>query len=94
MLTNNRYMKTTNVILGFAAAALAGAAIGMLLAPEKGSDLQKRIKDEANQLMDEVKKLLSTGRDLARNTRDNAEEEVGKIKSNLKPIVEDYKGQN
>jgi len=87
-------MKTTNVILGFAAAALAGAAIGMLLAPEKGSDLQKKIKDEANLWLDEVKKLLNTGRELAIDTRDDAEEEVEKIKSNLKPIIEDYKGQN
>jgi gas vesicle protein len=81
-------MKTTNVILGLAAAAVAGAAIGMLLAPEKGSELQKKIKDEARAWMDEVKKLLNNGRDLARATRDDAEEEVEKIKSNLKPIIE------
>ncbi|MEI9917769.1 MAG: YtxH domain-containing protein [Bacteroidota bacterium] len=77
-------MKTTNVILGMAAAAVVGAAIGMLLAPEKGSALQKKIKDEANKWMDEVKKLVSAAND----TEEVAEEEVKKIKSNLKPIVE------
>ncbi|MEJ0032720.1 MAG: YtxH domain-containing protein [Bacteroidota bacterium] len=78
-------MKTTNVILGMAAAAMVGAAIGMLLAPEKGSALQKKIKDEANKWIDEVKKLAASAQD----TGDVAEDEVKKIKSNLKPIVED-----
>ena len=79
-------MKTTKVMLGLALAAAAGAAIGMLLAPEKGSDLQKKIKDEARSWIDEVKKLLQSGRDLARSTKEEAEDEVEKIKSNLKPI--------
>ena len=79
-------MKTTNVIIGMAAAAVVGAAIGMLLAPEKGSDLQKKMKDEASKWIDEVKKLVASGKDLAMETKDEAEEEIGKIKSNLKPI--------
>lgn len=79
-------MKTTNVIIGMAAAAVVGAAIGMLLAPEKGSALQKRMKDEASKWIDEVKKLVASGKDLAMETKDEAEEEIGKIKSNLKPI--------
>jgi gas vesicle protein len=81
-------MKTTNVIVGMAAVALAGVAIGMLLAPEKGSDLQKRIKDEANKWIDEVKRLVNDSKGLARGTRDAAEDEIENIKSNLKPIVE------
>ena len=75
-------MKTTNVILGMAAAAMVGAAIGMLLAPEKGSALQKKIKDEANKWIDEVKKLVTS----AEETRDVAEDEIEKVKSNLRPI--------
>jgi gas vesicle protein len=78
-------MKTSQVLIGLAAAAVAGAAIGMLLAPEKGTDLQKKLRDEANKWVDEVKKLLNASRELKRN----AEEEIEEIKSNLKPI-EDY----
>jgi len=77
-------MRTTNAIIGMAASAMVGAAIGMLLAPEKGSDLQKKVKDEANKWIDEVKRLVSTAKD----TTDAAGEEVQRIKSNLKPIVE------
>ena len=35
----------TKIILGMLAAAAAGAAIGILLAPEKGSELRRKIKD-------------------------------------------------
>jgi gas vesicle protein len=75
-------MKTTNVMIALAAAAVAGAAIGMLLAPEKGTDLQKKLRGEADKWIDEVKKFLNTSRELKRN----AEEEFEEIKSNLKPI--------
>jgi gas vesicle protein len=52
---------TTKVILGLTVAAAAGAAMGMLLAPEKGSDLQKRIKEGAQNWLDDFSALLSTG---------------------------------
>lgn len=75
-------MKTTKIIVGLAAAAVAGAAIGMLLAPEKGTDLQKKLRDEANKWIDEARKLLNSTRKL----KLNAEEEIEEIRSNLKPI--------
>lgn len=82
-------MRTTNAIVGMAAAAMVGAAIGMLLAPEKGSELQKKVKDEANKWIDEVKKLMNTAKETARGTQAVAEDEVERIKSNLRPIVEE-----
>ncbi|MBL7697503.1 MAG: YtxH domain-containing protein [Chitinophagaceae bacterium] len=39
---------TTKVVLGILGAAAAGAVIGMLLAPEKGSDIRQKVKDAAN----------------------------------------------
>ena len=50
---------TTKIVLGMMAAAAAGAAIGILLAPEKGSDLRKRIKDNVNDWIDELSTLLA-----------------------------------
>lgn len=79
-------MKTSKVLVGLAAAAVAGAAIGMLMAPEKGSDLQKKLKDEANKWIDEVRKLLNASREAGRELQTTAEEEFEEIKSNLKPI--------
>jgi len=55
---------TTKVILGITVAAAAGAAIGILLAPEKGTDLQKKIKESASDWMHEFKGLLGLGKQL------------------------------
>lgn len=55
---------TAKIVLGLAVAAAAGAAIGMLLAPEKGTDLQKKIKDGANNWLAEFDGLLTTGKDV------------------------------
>ena len=37
----------SKVILGLVGAAAAGVIVGLLLAPEKGSDLRKKVKDTA-----------------------------------------------
>ena len=60
---------TTKLVVGMAVAAAAGAALGMLLAPEKGSDLQKRIKDGASDWLKEFNNLMATGRDVVNQAR-------------------------
>jgi gas vesicle protein len=77
---------TTQVILGFAAAALAGAAIGMLLAPEKGKDLQAKIKDGAQDWLNQFSSLLNTGRDVAAQVKAKTQEEVQNIKAELNEV--------
>lgn len=49
MSSNNK-----NVIALLAAAA-AGIALGMLLAPEKGSEIRKKVKKFAEDLVDDLK---------------------------------------
>ena len=44
--------KTSNVILAALAGAAAGVAIGMILAPEKGSESRKKISSAAKKLAD------------------------------------------
>ena len=64
---------TTKVIIGLTVAAAAGAAIGMLLAPEKGSDLQKKIKDGAGDWFKNFSGLLLTGKELVTELKSKAE---------------------
>ena len=75
---------TSKVILGIVGAAAAGALIGMLLAPDKFSQLRKKVKDTANdwacQLADlfaegksELQNLKNKGSKVARDTRNEAE---------------------
>ena len=51
---------TTKVIIGLTVAATAGAAIGILLAPEKGTDLQRKIKSYAKDWMTGIMALLES----------------------------------
>ncbi len=65
-------MKTSHAILGLAGAAAAGALIGVLFAPDKGSKTRKKIADKSKAYTDEVKskfdkmasKLALNGREI------------------------------
>ena len=65
---------TTKVILGLIGAAAVGAAVGMLFAPEKGSDLRKNIKDKAGKWSENLT-------DLWNSTKDNVKSEARKVSS-------------
>ena len=76
---------TTKVILGLTVAAAAGAAIGMLLAPEKGSDLQKKIKEGASDWLTNFTTLLLVGKefvtDLKLKEAEREESETSRIEN-------------
>jgi gas vesicle protein len=87
-------MSTRNkVLLGIIGAAAAGVVIGMLLAPEKGKDTRKKIKQTAGEWADSLTQLLAKGKkaaeDLAQDAKDKvrhgksvAEDKINKVKEN------------
>ena len=66
----------TKIILGVLAAAAAGAAIGILLAPEKGSELRRKIKTGFDEVMEDVAELLAVGKEEMKNMYAGAKEEI------------------
>ena len=50
---------TSKVILGMVGAATAGAVIGLLLAPESGADLRKRVSKTAGDWADHLTDLFA-----------------------------------
>ena len=72
----------TKVLLGIIGAAAAGAAIGMLLAPEKGSDLRKRVAQSAQDFANQIADLISSG-----------QEELKNLASKGSDLVNDYTNQ-
>jgi gas vesicle protein len=58
---------SNKIIVGLLGAAVAGVAIGMLLAPEKGSEARKKIAETANDLASRVGEWISTGKDKAQD---------------------------
>jgi gas vesicle protein len=81
---------TTKLVLGMAVAAAAGAALGMLLAPEKGTDLQKKIKEGATDWLKEFKSLISTGKEVIDDIQANkdTERELSTMRTELSSLTD------
>ena len=52
-----------SLLIGIIAAATAGVIVGMLIAPEKGEEFRKTIKDTAGDLTKKLGDLLAEGKD-------------------------------
>jgi gas vesicle protein len=63
--------KTSTFLIGLAAAAAAGAALGLLMAPQKGSDTRKDISDKINDLSDQLRSLGRKAKSHANNIQDD-----------------------
>lgn len=50
---------TSKIALGIIGAMAAGVVIGLLIAPEKGKDLRKRLKKNADKWSDQLTHLFS-----------------------------------
>jgi gas vesicle protein len=75
---------TSKFIVGMAAAAAAGAIIWMLVAPEKGKDLQKRLASGTKDWLSELGSLLDLGKDVVSKAQERGEEAVDEIGTQLK----------
>ncbi len=80
----------SKIVLGIAGAAAAGVVIGLLIAPEKGSDMRKRVKKTAGDWAGSLSNLFVKGKeeleelkDKGRQAKSAAEEKVNKIKESL-----------
>lgn len=74
---------TTKVLLGILGAAAAGAVVGMLLAPEKGSDLRKRIRSTCNDWASQFSDLLHSGKVVAEDMAEEVGSRISNRRENL-----------
>lgn len=65
---------TTKILVALAAGAVAGAVLGILFAPEKGSETRKKINEQGKKLgqdlknkFNEVKEKMACKEETARN---------------------------
>ena len=48
-------MSTSKTLFGFIAGAAVGAALGILFAPDKGTETRRKISEQTNDLADNIK---------------------------------------
>jgi gas vesicle protein len=80
----------SKVLLGIVGAAAAGVIIGLLIAPEKGSDTRKKIKQTAGDWADNLGNLWAKGKKAAEDMAEEAKDKVRKGKSTAENIKESY----
>lgn len=89
-------MKAKNVMLTVLISAAAGAAAGILFAPEKGArtrrELSKRGRDLSNMARDEFEDFLDEVRDRYEETHDLADELLSKGEKKANDLKKRVKG--
>jgi gas vesicle protein len=84
----------SKVLIGILGAAAAGVIIGLLVAPEKGSDIRKKIKQTAGDWADNLGTMWTRGKeeaenaasevkDKAKQARSQAEDKANKLKESF-----------
>lgn len=88
-------MNSGKVLLGVMAGVAAGALIGILFAPDKGSKTRKMIVDKGEDYADELKakfdKLYASMTEKFEGAKKSAEDFSEKGKSKFEEVKKDYK---
>jgi gas vesicle protein len=67
---------SSKIILGILGAAAAGVVIGLLVAPETGSDMRARIKKTTDSWADQLSNLFTNMKEDANDMREDIEKEM------------------
>jgi len=71
----------SKVLLGILGAAAAGVVIGLLIAPEKGEDMRKKIRKTAGDWAENLSHLWARSKEAAEDGLNDVKEKVKQAKS-------------
>jgi len=71
--------------------AAAGAVLGLLMAPDKGSNTRKRIQDGAAELIDELTEKIKEGKEAINDLKEKATNTAADLKNKAMSKAEQMK---
>ena len=87
-------MSDTGKILGaLVLGAAAGAALGLILAPEKGSKMRQKIADTTSDLINQLTDKIKEGKSALSDLQNKAESKVEDLKEKTFKKAEELKDQ-
>lgn len=81
---------TTKVVLGLVGAAAAGVIVGLLIAPEKGSDMRKMVGDTASDWAGRLSDLFTSAKSEADNLSNKGSKMASEAASKFNSVKESY----
>lgn len=89
-IKQNTMTTKTKVILGLAGAVAAGVIVGLLIAPEKGSDIRRKVRDTAGDWADHLSDLFDNAKGKVDNLRNKGTKVAGDAADKFNNVKESY----
>lgn len=86
-------MKATKLLLGVLGAAAAGVAIGLLIAPDKGSETRKKISKKTEDWKNQMTSLIETGKEYLNDLKGTFGKEADDLKDEAQSSYEKIKSE-
>lgn len=80
----------SKIILGLVGAAAAGVLVGLILAPEKGTDLRKRIGDTAGDWAGHLTDLFANAKGELENLKGRGQQAASDAADSINSVKENY----
>lgn len=80
----------SKIILGLVGAAAAGVIVGLLIAPEKGSDMRTKLKDTAGGWADHLTDLFANAKGEFQNLKDKGSKMASDAANKYSNAKENY----
>lgn len=77
----------TKIAIGVASGLLAGAILGILFAPDKGTETRSKIKNAGTKLSDNFQETINKGKDSLSAIKSNLKERVDGVEKRVGDLL-------